>query len=314
MTTIQIERDEATWHEWRRAGIGGSDIAGLVLPSKWSSPWKVWAEKVGLLEPTETTQRQRIGQRMEAVLSAEFEDARPGLVVVGEQTWCEHAEHSWARCTTDGFVSATIPHGILGNNREIEPPFATVQFKTDARYGWPEGPPPAYRAQCIWEMGVTGMRHSFLAVMFGGFRFEVFDIPWDDDAQADWEMMFSAAESFWQDHVLTGEQPPVDGSDATSAALAAVYPEHVPGSTASLDGMAELLVERDDLKDHVKASKVRLDEIENAIKVRLGDAEVGEIAGVPIVTYRTQTTAGYWRKESTYRVLRNAPAPKKGKP
>lgn len=296
----------AAWHEWRSQGIGGSDVAGLVLPGKWSSPWSIWASKVGLLPPSESTQRQRIGQRMEAVLAAEFEDARPGLKVVGEQAWCEHPEHPWARCTVDGFAEdGDDLDGIR---------FGTVQFKTDARYGWPDGPPPTYRAQCIWEMGVTGMQQCFLAVMFGGFRFEVFDIAWDAAAQADWAVMFAAAERFWHDHVLTGVPPSIDGSDATTDALAAVYPDHIPGAVADLSGMADLLVERDDIKDHIKARKARLDQIENEIKARLGDAEVGEIGGVPIVTYRTQQRAEFVTKASTYRVLRNAPAPKKGKP
>lgn len=306
MDAPETPRDD--WHDWRRGGIGGSDIAGLLLPGKWSSPWKVWAEKTGLIAPTESTQRQRIGQRMEAVLAAEFEDARPGLAVVGEQTWCEHPEHRWARCTVDGFVAERFEDGTN------EPPFATVQFKTDARYGWPDGPPPNYRAQCIWEMGVTDMTHSFLAVMFGGFRFEVFDIAWDDDAQADWDLMLKTADAFWHQHVLTGTPPPVDASDATADALAAVYPDHTPGEVADLAGMADLLVERADLKEAAKATKERLAAIDNAIKERLGDAEVGAIDGVPLVTYRTQTRAAHQVAESTFRVLRNAPAPKKGKP
>lgn len=304
--------EQADWHEWRRGGIGGSDIAGLLLPGRWSSPWKVWAEKVGLIEPTESTQRQRIGHRMEAVLAAEFEDARPGLTVMGEQQWCEHPDHSWARCTVDGFVAdRTCAEDECSDRVEhLGSVFATVQFKTDARYGWPDGPPANYRAQCIWEMGVTGMRHSFLAVMFGGFRFEVFDIPWDDAAEADWELMFKTAERFWHDHVLTGEAPPVDGSDATTEALGDVYPDHEPGLSVDLDGLAALIEERDDLKETTKATKARLAQIDNTIKARFGDAEVGTFNGVPAFTYRQQTRGAYEVAETTFRVLRHVKQPK----
>lgn len=301
------------WHAWRSNGVGASDIAGLVLPGKWSSPWSVWASKVGLVTPTESTPRQRIGQRMEAVLAAEFEDARPGLVVVGAQRWCQHADHPWARCTVDGFVThdPNQDNGGIPVDAPLPDPFATTQFKTDARYGWPDGPPANYRAQCIWEMGVTGMRHCFLAVMFGGFRFEVFDIPWDDDVQADWDLMFTTAERFWFDHVVTGEPPPVDGSDATTDALADVYPDHQPGVEVELDGLADLIVERDDLKDRAKATKARLAEIDNTIRARFGDAEVGTFDGEPVFTLRAQTRAAHQVAESTFRVLR--PVKAKGK-
>lgn len=299
---MNADLDRADWLEWRRGGVGGSDIAGLLLPGKWSSPWKVWADKVGLLEASESTQRQRIGQRMEAVLAAEFEDARPGLRVAGQQQWCEHPEHPWARCTVDGFVE--------DGDDTIGIRFGTVQFKTDARYGWPDGPPPEYRAQCIWEMGVTGMPQCFLAVMFGGFRFDVFDIAWDDRAEADWDLMFATAERFWNEHVLTGVPPAVDGSDATADALSLVYPEHTPGVEVDLDGLADMLAERGDLKDRQTSTAARLKEIDNTLKAAFGDAEVGCFNGQPVFTYRSSERKGYVVEPSTVRTLR-AIKPKK---
>lgn len=306
------DRDE--WLEWRRGGIGGSDIAGLLLPGRWSSPWKVYAEKVGLLPSTESTQRQRIGQRMETVLAAEFEDARPGLHVVDAQQWCEHPKHSWARCTVDGFVrdASDCEVTTFGDSapRWAGDPLATVQFKTDARYGWPDGPPPEYRAQCIWEMGVTGMTHCFLAVMFGGFRFDVFDIAWDDDAQADWDLMFKTADEFWHEHVLTGTPPPVDGSEATADALDDIYPEHTPGVAVELDELEAYIAERAVLKADAKQIAARLDLIDNTIKEFFGTAEIGTLGMEPVFTYRSSTRAGYTVEPTTVRVLRAAPKPK----
>jgi predicted phage-related endonuclease len=237
---------------------------------------------------------------MEAVLAAEFHD-ETGLWVVGEQTWCQHRDYPHFRCTVDGFVRDGRDDGegvpwaaVIG----------TVQFKTDGRFGWPDGPPANIRAQCIWEMGVTQLQHCWLVVMFAGFRVEVFEIDWDGDAEADWKLMVERADTFWNDHVLTGIPPDADDSDATTEALRAVFPDHEPGVEAPLDGLADLITERFELKDREKATKARLAFIDNAIKAALGEAEVGTLAGLPAFTYRTSERAGYVVDPTTVRTLR----------
>lgn len=219
--------DRAEWHEWRAKGIGASDIAGLLGLSSYSSPYSLWLDKTGQLPPRpEDTARQRIGKRMEALLAAEFHDHYPYLWAVGEQTLCEHPDHPWMRCTVDGFaVQSAGAH-------DISEAVATVQYKTDGRHSWPDGIPVAIRAQCIWEMAVTGLRHCFLVVMFAGFRVEVFEIPWDESAESDWLVMRVAAEEFWHDHVLAGVAPPIDDSSATTDAL------ELMGETAERSPMA----------------------------------------------------------------------------
>lgn len=299
---------DADWHAWRSEGVGGSDIAALLGLSSFSSPYKLWCEKVGLLPPTESTPRQRIGQRMEPVLAAEFHDAT-GLWIAGSQTWCEHAEHRHRRCTVDGFVYDSLHDPTLDGIQ-----LGTWEAKTDGRYGWPDGPPANIRAQCVWQMGVTGVEHCWLTVMFAGFRCETFEIDWDaEGAKADWDLMCERADRFWFDHVCTGNPPPIDGSDATADAIATIWPEHTPGVAVDLDDLAEQLTERADLKEAIKADKARLAELDNAIKARLADAELGTVAGVPLLTYRQQTRAEHVVAESTFRVLRSAPAPKQRK-
>lgn len=299
------------WHDWRAMGIGGSDIAGILGLSSYSSPYKVWAEKVGLLPPTESTQRQRIGQRMETVLAAELHEDT-GLYVVGEQTWCEHPTIPWARATVDGFVvehPALDEYELRGGGVDA---LGTWQAKTDGRFGWPDGIPANIRAQCIWEIGVTQLGHCWLTVMFAGFRIEHFEIDWTDpDVAADWVLMLDRAATLWHDHIVTGTPPPVDGSDATTDALHRIYPTGQPDVTVELDDLVSVLEGREQMKAEIKARKKALDECDNTLRARLGDAEIGTVGGVPIVTYRTQTRPEHVVAEATFRVLRPAPQPKK---
>lgn len=290
--------DRAAWLEWRACGIGASDIAALLGLSNYASPYSLWCEKTGLLPPAPTSQRQRIGQVLEGAIATLFHE-QTGLYVAGEQTSCTHPEYPWVRCTVDGFV---FEH-LYGGDYELGSQLGTHEVKTDGRFGW-DGVPVNIRAQCIWQLGVTGLEHCWLSVLHAGFSFRVYEIDWDEDAQADWKLMLERAEQFWFDHVVTGTPPPVDGSDATTDALRTIHPDHVEGETVELDGLADIITERFDLKEVEADTKARLKVIDNQLRDAFGAAEVGTLAGLPILTYRSHERAAYEVAASTVRTLR----------
>jgi putative phage-type endonuclease len=256
------------WHEWRREGIGGSDIAALVGLSKYASPTSLFYEKTGQVEGDRTdTERQRIGRRMEQVLAQEFTD-RTGLYCIRQQTLWSHPDYPFARCTVDAIANDTEDPDDFHDTTNL----GTVQFKTDGRFGWPDGVPPNIRAQCVWEMGVTGLSMSWLVVMFAGFRVEVFELPLDDDAASDWRFMLDAASRFWTHHVLTGDPPPVDDHPATTEALEAVH-EPDPGSLLDADDDTRRLVDAVRIaQQQTKAAKAVEDTLRNELRAVLGDA------------------------------------------
>lgn len=275
MTTLAERTDEDAWHLWRAGGIGGSDIAGLIGLSPYSSPVSIYYDKIGVTAPMPETQRLRLGKRMEQVLALEFHDLT-GLWCVGEQTWCVHPDHSWARCTVDGFAAGTHEHDDeFGPDTWSERALGTVQFKTDGRFGWPDGIPPNIRAQCVWEMGVTGLRHCWLVVMFAGFRIETFEIPWDEDAADDWDFMHTRAAQFWRDHIEAGIVPPMDEHPATARALGEVYSDPDPGSILDADDAARTLVARLQVaKATTKGAEATEQRLSRDLCALLGDREL----------------------------------------
>lgn len=209
--------DGKAWHDWRRGGLGASDLPALLGLSNFASPTSLYFEKTGLLERYEESPRQRIGKRMESVLAAEFNDMTD-LYVVGEQTMCQSTEYPWARCTVDGFV-ADSKFGSADGDLSL----GICEMKTDGRASWPDGIPHNIRAQTVWQMGVCQLTHCWLVVMFSGFRVEIFEVDFDADAAADWQYMIDVAGRFWHDNVLTGTPPPVDDHWATTEALTNVH-------------------------------------------------------------------------------------------
>lgn len=305
---------DTDWLTWRRQGIGASDVPALLGLSNFDSPWSLWARKTGLLPDSEETQRQRIGHLMEPVLAQMFHE-HTGLYVAGEQTWCSHRGHQWARATIDGLV-------MDGASRDhVDDALGVVEFKTDGSFGWSDGVPARVLSQVQWQLFVTDLPRAWVGVMHANWRFAVHEVERDED---DIAFMLERAQAFWERHILAGEPPPVDASDATASAIAAVWPEHRPGEIVEFEGAAwrDLIEHRTILKQVIKDRQEELDEIENRLKAAMQDAEIAVLDGVPVLTYRAQERTGIdvkalraahpeiaeqFTTRSTYRVLRPAP-------
>jgi putative phage-type endonuclease len=178
------------WHEWRRNGLGGSDIAALVGLSPWASPWSIWAEKVGLVHDDSDNEWQEFGRRIEPVLVRWFED-RTGLHIAGEQMWLEHPDQPWRRCTADGLV-------FDGHVEEPSVELALAGFEGkstgDPPSKWEaDGIPLNYQCQGQWSMGITGLPRWYFGVLHGR-QFRVYVLERDD---ADIATLVAAAEKFW---------------------------------------------------------------------------------------------------------------------
>lgn len=321
MSTLPSGND---WHEWRRHGIGASDIPAIMGTSPWSSPWKVWAEKVGLLPPAPGTERMELGKDAEAFLGAVFQ-RRTGLWLVAEQAQVEHATERWMRCTLDGVASDAMPDiGETGVPSDLC--LGVVEMKTANTFGWPDGLPAHYVQQVQWQLAVTGMERAWLVVGFAGWKVEIFEIARDDRAIAE---MILHADHFWHEHVCTGIEPPVDGSDATREAILDAWPRHQAGKAVDLpagivDAWANARSHRLALESIVAQAKTEEQEAANQLLAALQDAELGLVDGEPVVSCRTQTRrvldrerlerdhpaiAQEYAAETTWRTLR--PASKK---
>jgi putative phage-type endonuclease len=284
----------AVWLAWRRHGIGGSDIAGLLGLSRYASPFSLWADKVGLRPEPPATERQWIGREFEPVL-AKLVEARTGLFVAGEQTWCQRPDEAWMRCTVDGFLFESP------DVADIDAAVGAAEFKTDARYGW-AAVPDAIEAQCQWQMAVTGMGRVVVGVLFAGFRFETYTI---ERSEPDIAFMVQRARDFWCDYVLSGEPPPTDGSEATLEALSDIYRTPEPDRAVELPYEArEALEDWTAAKARKRAAETDERRAAAVLQAALGDAEEGLVEGIARISWRLVERKGYVVQPTSYRQLR----------
>lgn len=260
----------------RKTGIGASEIAAVVGESPWESPLDVWARKVGLVEPEEETMATLLGHRLEEVVAELYAERHGGKITKGHTM--RHPKISFALATPDRIVHRDADRHLL----EIK----TVGQRQAYRWG-PEGTleiPIEYLLQTQWQMLVDGARKVHLAALLLGDRdLRVYEIPFVPQLAVE---LVESGRIFWEEYVLAGVEPPVDGCTKAVEYFRRRYPEArgpmLRAETPEVLGALEMLrVARAQAKAAAAA--------EEEAKARV-QAIIGEAAGIEwdggIVTWK----------------------------
>lgn len=262
--------DRAAWLDLRRKSIGGSDAAGIIGLSKWSSPMSVWADKLGLLPERPDTEPMRVGRDLEDYVASRWMEATKKKV-----------RHINAVLYNDAypFAHANVDRLVRGENAGLEcKTTSTLNVRQFQGVEFPE----QYYAQCVHYMAVTGADRWYLGVLVFGRGFFEFTLERD---QAEIDALMKAEAEFWE-YVQKDAPPPADGHPATSETLQDLYQDTVD-EEIELFGREGLLREWADIKEQQKALDQRKTEIENIIKQDLQEHERGSCAGFS-VTWKPQ--------------------------
>ena len=291
---IRCDNEDA-WLDERRKGIGASDAAVILGVSPFSSPYKLWAEKVGLVDPPDISDREWIewGHRLEPIIAEAFADRSGRRVTMWPRfDIAQHAALDWMRCTPDA-----IQHGgekLLNGLVEIKNVNA---FKVEE---WENEPPLQYQVQIQHQMEVTGATWGTLVVLIGGQKLMWFDVERNERFIA----ALLAQESIFWGQVQGAEAPDVDGLKATAATLKALHPED-NGETIALPADAITWAERlDELKGELREREEQRRLLENKIKAALGKNTFGQFPDGSGFSYKTQARKGFTVAPGQSRVLR----------
>lgn len=266
--------------------IGSSDVAAILGLSPWASPMQAWARLTGIVPRYDNTPdaAQRRGNLMEAALLAEH--GRVNRVAVERGPGIDQpplvapAPHDWAHCRPDG--TYTTDDGQLVYVVEVK---TTRSFDEDE---WGDDGtadvPPHYAAQVVWQMGVMVLRGAHVIgtdlVAYCPMNDEIrtYHVPHDGQRFA---ALLRRVGAWREKHVIGGEPPPVDGSEATTRILARVYPGGVEKKAVDPTD-ADIATARRlrDVKAEIAALEAEEGLLANTLRERIGAAEATEIKGV----------------------------------
>lgn len=276
-----VEPLSPEWHAQRSQGLGGSDAAAAVGLDPYRSPMALYLERIGEVAGTPENDAMRWGRRLEAAIADEFAE-QTGLGVYSPEAMLRHPEHGWMLASPDRllFEPETGPGRTVG----------LLEVKTAGAHladVWDDGPPVRHQLQVQHYFAVTGLDRAHLAVLIGGRDYRTFELARDDETI---DHLIALEAEFWA-RVVERRPPPVDGSPATSDALARLYERVEPDSQIVLPGYArDLLRDRAAAKQTVDAALEDLRRVENQLKDLLGPNTVGLLDGEPAVTWKPVTS------------------------
>lgn len=256
ISTIDMPHEE--WLMHRQKSIGGSDASAIIGLNPWSSPYSVWADKLGKTPPKEDNEAMRQGRDLEFYVAQRFSEAT-GKKVRRENNILINPMYPFAHANVDRMV--------VGEDAGLECKTTSALNMKNFKNG---AFPDTYYVQCVHYMMVTGCKKWYLAVLVLNKEFMVFEIERDEE---EIKALAESEAAFWK-HVQDNTPPATDGAEATSNAISILYPES-NDETVNLFAYETDLQEYMALASHIKELEKMKDEAANRVKAFLGEAGKG---------------------------------------
>lgn len=263
---IDDGRQRDNWLQLRTQGLGASEIGAVcgVAPG-YSSALKVWHEKTTGEPDDADSAVMRFGRRYELLLANDLAEEY-GLRFEMEGRLLASKRRPWQTCTLDAKVWDD-EHGDEPGLLELKSSLFGEDWRT-------EGFPAHIRLQTEQQFAVTG----FTWGMVGVFN-RTNCLQWAHPIEPDMDLrrlIDDEGHTFWHDNVLGGKAPPPDGSKSAKETLAKMFPVASPGAVVGLPtDAAGWAAERAGLREIKKDTVGRLDEIDQRLRMAIGDAEFG---------------------------------------
>lgn len=280
------------WHCRRMSGIGGSEIAAVMKKNKYKTPHNLWLEKTFKVPPFSGNAATLKGQILEDAVAKFYEEATGNAVEI-DTTHYRAEDAPWLVGNIDRKI---VGGGILECKTSRRNP---SDDETEDGYQWGIGNeydedknlvaadeqiPLNYYLQVQHYMCLTGAEFADVAVLFLASDFQPFRVYRVNRNEEVIAKIKTAAHDFMQ-MVLDDVEPPM-----TEAEIAKKYEE-----TKSVDKSVEidisLIADLRSVKEEIKKLEEKKSEIENSIKIALGDRAVGTVYGAKAVTWKERTYA-----------------------
>jgi len=257
------------WHENRRKGIGGSDVAAIMGINPWKTPYQVYLEKRGETPAWDGNLATRWGQELEPVIR-QWYTTETGRIVTIPEDIIQSDKYPILLANLDG---------VTDDGRVLE-----IKTARLAR-GWGEPGtdeiPDYYATQCHHYMLVTGMERCDVAASIGGAPPCLYHLEADKSVS---DIIIQECHAFW-DMVQNGTPPPpVSYADAVARYGKSAGKNQIVASEEMVTLIRKLSANRE-------AAKI-IEELDNEIKMKLISAmgdnadSIVNITGEALVTYK----------------------------
>ena len=255
-----LNLDKESWLRCRKQGIGGSDAGAVCGLNPYRTAIQVYYDKTSDTIEEFDNEAMRQGRELEEYVARRFCEAAGKKVRRANAMFYDEK---------NSFMLADVDRMIVGENAGLECKTASPYMADHWR---DDNIPLSYLIQCYHYMSVCNADAWYIAVVIYGKAFKYYRIERDDEAI---ELIIRIEKDFWYNHIIPKVLPDPDGSKTADTAIAERF-KASQNITIPLSGFNDRLQRRQELIkviDHMEREKRQIDQ---ELKLYLGDAEVAE--------------------------------------
>ncbi|WP_295457840.1 lambda-exonuclease family protein [uncultured Thiodictyon sp.] len=278
MNVIDLPQRTPAWLEWRAGGVSASDVAILLGLSPFKTPWRLWAEKTGLVRSEAELSSdwfRNKGTGGEDAVRWAFEEKHDTMLLA----LCgESEEQPLIRASFDGIDDDGRPVELKVSCQKVYMEVLDLGRESTAyKLYWP---------QVQTQLYVSGQTLGWLVFYYGPGAMVEFEVERDEVFIA--QTLVPGCLDFWA-QIQNKKEPPRDPERdlytpkakelETWTLRAAEYRKAAAAKTA--------------LDNQVKTLKASIDVIEESLVAMMGDFLVAETAGIKVLRYAQRGLIAY---------------------
>lgn len=254
--------NEATWLDYRRRGIGGSDVAAIMGLSPFATARDLYFTKRGItpmIYENDNWVAKEVGHRLEDLVAQIF-SKKTGFRVYQRKTLFAHPLYPFLQANVDYFYETL--DGEIG----------ILECKTcnyNAQDKWANNTVPVnYELQCRHYMSVMNINTAYIACLYGNNENEFVYRKIDRDLDYENDII-EQVRYFWEECVQKGVEPPyTEGGDLVLESIRRHYGEaDTSASAVYIDkSFASSLEEYLTLREQKSVLSKQVDELDDSMK------------------------------------------------
>lgn len=258
VSTLNFPREE--WLRYRKQGIGGSDAGAICGFNPYRTAMQVFYDKTSDEIEYIDNEAMRQGRELEDYVAQRFVEETGKKVRRANAMFYDEK---------NPFMLADVDRMIVGENAGLEcktvSPYMAEHWKDDKV-------PLSYQMQCYHYMSVCNADRWYVAALIYGREFKVYTLERDEEIIAN---LIRLEEDFWTNYVQKRILPEPDGSKLADSVIAEYY-KNAGSVIIPLQGFDDKLKRRQELVGLLDKLETEKKQIEQELKIYLGDAEMAE--------------------------------------
>jgi len=288
------------WLEWRQSSIGASEAATILGLNPWSSPLKLFSNKIGLTDDGPiASEAAEWGHRLQTAVLQAMTDKSEGKTFSEFEIGLVNPDFPYLHATPDAIVGGA---GVIPSLKEPFPELGEAKVTSVTKH-WEDGVPAHVQCQVQVQMAVTRSNMVTVGALFNARQFEMWEIERDDEFIHD-ELLPKVKE--FHERLEAGD-PPDETTAGDGEVLSLMYPASLSEGSVALTGMfTDLDDELVSVKQALKDMGDKKKELENKLKRAIGEHTSGVLPNGVSYSWKTQVRKAYTveHPERTTRILR----------